>query len=499
MKDLRDWLQAVDEAGELHRISEEVDWEEELGATTYMVGSRMNSPALLFEKIKGAQSGFRVVSNMLAASKDRIAITLRMPTGLHLLDMISRARELYKLRLPPLEVDKAGAPIMTHALRGDDVDVTIFPAPKLWPLDGGRYLGTGNITITRDPETGRINVGTYRQMVQGKRQLGLYISPGKDALLHRDRYWEKGEPMPVAVVHGMDPLLLVVGSMGFPKNVPEYDCAGGLMGRPVEVIQGELTGLPIPAHAEIAMEGFIHPEKYMPEGPFGEFQGYYGRPGGPTPFIEIERIYYRDDPIVCCALMSDYPACEQSLYFAVARSAKVWDDLDAMGVPGIRGVYMAPAGAGGFGMCIVSVEQRYAGHVAQTLALTAQCPGGAYYTKWIIAVDHDVDPTDMNQVIWAMTTRCNPEQDIDILRQTWSTYLDPTQNPPERRPYGSKALVNACMEHRYLKQFSKRSRLREEMYAQVSEKWSRFGLPDKPPIISTFEDFSEQGSIDEAD
>src|SRR5437667_12172565 len=93
-------------------------------------------------------------------------------------------------------------------------------------------------------------------------------------------------------------------------------------------------------------------------------------------------------------------------------------------------------------MTVLSMEQRYAGHAAQALALVAQVPGGAYYTKWIIAVDEDVDPTDMDQVIWAMSSRCNPIDDIDILRNTWSTWLDPTQNPPEKRPYGSKEVIN---------------------------------------------------------
>ena len=149
----------------------------------------------------------------------------------------------------------------------------------------------------------------------------------------------------------------------------------------------------------------------------------------------------------------------RAAFSPIIRSARIWDDLDKLGVPGIQGVYAHPAGAGGFGMTIISLEQRYAGHAAQALALAAQVPGGAYYTKWIIAVDEDIDPTDMDQVIWAMSSRCNPIDDLDILRNTWSTWLDPTQNPPEKRPYGSKALINACKEHRYLPVFSKRTAL----------------------------------------
>jgi 4-hydroxy-3-polyprenylbenzoate decarboxylase len=103
-------------------------------------------------------------------------------------------------------------------------------------------------------------------------------------------------------------------------------------------------------------------------------------------------------------------------------------------------------------------------------------------------VDEDVDPTDTNQVLWAMATRCNPAEDIDILRNTWSTWLDPTQNPPEERPYGSKALINACKEHRYLPVFSKRSRLTREMYDRVAARWTKLGLPGEPPVLRSFEE-----------
>src|SRR3712207_5119718 len=123
----------------------------------------------------------------------------------------------------------------------------------------------------------------------------------------------------------------------------------------------------------------------------------------------------------------------------------------------------------------------------RSLALVGQVPGGAYYTKWIIAVDDDIDPTDTDQVLWAMGSRCNPIDDIDILRNTWSTWLDPTQNPPENRPYGSKALINACKQHRYLPIFSKRTTLTEEMYHNVAGRWQELGLPGEAPPVRAFE------------
>jgi len=489
MTDLREWLKKVEEIGELQRVQEEINWDEEIGALTYMVGKREGSPALLFEKIKDHDPKYRVLSNVVGSSLNRIALALRMPTGLPLMEMITRTRDLYKRRIPPKVVDGKNAPVNENILRGDDIDILKFPVPKFWPLDGGRYIGTADMGITRDPENGRINFGVYRQMVQSKHEIGLYISPGKDALLDIERHWSKNEPAPVAVVHGMDPLFLIVGAMGFPKNISEYEYAGGILGRPVEVVEGDVTGLCFPAQAEIVMEGFCYPHAYKEEGPFGEFQGYYGRPGAATPYVDIKCIRHRNNPIMTSALMADHPSCEQNLFFGIARSARIWDDLDALGLPGIKGVYSVPAAAGGFGMVVVSIEQRYAGHAAQVGAIAAQCAGAAYYTKWIVVVDDDVDPTDLNQVVWAMTTRCHPASDVDILRQTWSTYLDPTLNPPELRPYGSKAIVNACMEHRYLKSFSKRTRLRQDVYERLKSRWSSLGLKGKPPEIRIFETF----------
>ena len=127
-------------------------------------------------------------------------------------------------------------------------------------------------------------------------------------------------------------------------------------------------------------------------------------------------------------------------------------------------------------MVVVSMQQQYAGHAAQVLALTAQCPAAAYYTKWIIAVDDDVDPTDFNEVMWALSTRCNPTDDLDVLRNTWSTGLDPSQYPPEPRPYGSKVLINACKPHRHIKQFPQATLLRQSVYERVAARWPELGF-----------------------
>ncbi len=491
IQDLREWLQRVDELGELVRVKKPVDWDEEMSAIGYLVAKQTPSPAILIEKAKGYENspvGAQLLWNILGPSFKRIAVTLEEPPDTPTLELIRRVKNKLKNRIPPREVSASQAPLYENTKTGAQIDLSQLPIPKHWAQDGGRYAGTADAVFTRDPDTGYINIGTYRMMLQGKNQVGLYLSPGKDARLHITRAWQRGESIQVAAAWGIDPLFMVIGSQTFPKNVSEYEFAGGVKGQPIPVVRGKTCDLLLPANAELAIEGIIRPQSVKGEGPFGEFTGYYGRPEAGCPLVDVTALHYRSKPILTNALMADYPSNEQSTFFAIIRSARIWDDMDKLGIPGIQGVYAHPAGAGGFGMTIISLEQRYAGHAAQTLALAAQVPGGAYYTKWIIAVDDDVDPTDMDQVIWAMSTRCNPVDDLDVLRNTWSTWLDPTQNPPEKRPYGSKALINACKEHRYLPVFSKRTRIRKEIYDQVAAKWQELGLPGQVPEVRDYEE-----------
>jgi len=490
IQDLREWLARVQEMGELVRVGQPVSRDEEMSAVSYLVAKQQPSPAVLFERPRGFDDspiGARMLWNILGPSFGRVALTLEEPVDTTKVELIRRTKDKLKRRILPREVSAEQAPIYENSVIGNNVDLDQLPIPRHWPLDGGRYAGTGDAVITRDPDTGYLNIGTYRMMQQGKAETGLYLSPGKDARLHITRAWQQGKPIAVAAAWGIDPLFMLVGSQTFPKNISEYEFAGGIKGEAIPVVRGKTTDLLLPANAELVVEGTIEPNSVKAEGPFGEFPGYYGRPEAGCPLVNITAVHYRSHPILTNALMADYPSCEQSGFFSVIRSAKIWDDFDKLGIPGIVGVYSHPAAAGGFGMTVISLEQRYAGHAAQALALAAQGPGGAYYTKWIIAVDEDVDPTDTDQVIWAMASRCNPIDDIDVLRSTWSTWLDPTQNPPEKRPYGSKALINACKEHRHLPSFSKRTTLRKSIYDKVAARWKELGLRGQIPTVRAFE------------
>ena len=490
IQDLREWLEEVEGIGELVRIDAPVNRDEVMSALVYMLAKRRPSPAVLFDNPAGfAESpiGARLLWNLVGPSLRRVALTLEEPADTPAIELIGRVKSKMKNRTPPAEIRSDEAPIFQNTLLGEEIDLDLLPIPRHWPLDGGRYGGTGDAVITRDPDSDHLNIGTYRMMQQGKRQAGLYLSPGKDARLHIARGWARGEEVQVAAAWGIDPLFMLVGSQGFPKNVSEYEYVGGLKGQPVPVVRGKTTDLLLPANADLVLEGVIRPNATAEEGPFGEFTGYYGKPGGQAPLVEVTAVHFRDNPILTNALMADYPSCEQSGFFAVIRSARIWDDFDLLGVPGIKGVYAHPAVSGGLGMTVISLEQLYAGHAAQALALAAQMPGGAYFTKWIIAVDEDIDPSNIDEVLWAMGSRCDPIEDIDFLRNTWSTPLDPSRYPPEDRPYGSKALINVCKPHKHLAEFAKRTTLRREIYDEAAAAWKSLGLPGEAPEIRAFE------------
>src|SRR5574341_812523 len=243
IQDLRDWLDRVDAMGELLRIKEPLDCTEEMSAIGYLVAKQSPSPAILCEKTKGFEKspvGAMHLWNILGPSLKRIALTLEEPPETPPLDLIRRVKDKLKQRIPPREVPAAQARVYENTKTGADIDLTALPIPKHWPLDGGRYAGTADCVITRDPDSGYLNVGTYRMMLQGKNQVGLYLSPGKDARLHITRSWQRGESIEVAAAWGIDPLFMVIGSQTFAKNVSEYEYAGGVKGQPIPVARGKI-------------------------------------------------------------------------------------------------------------------------------------------------------------------------------------------------------------------------------------------------------------------
>ena len=171
--DLREWIALIERNGELQRIGNEVSADEDLAAITYMATRQEKAPALLFENIAGDRSGSRVLANLLGSSKERYALAVGLDPDLSIAEMIAQSRTIMNRKIAPVRIPKSKAPVNEIVLRGDNIDLTQFPSPKFWPGDGGRYIGTGDITLTASPDTGRINVGCYRQMLHGPRRVGM--------------------------------------------------------------------------------------------------------------------------------------------------------------------------------------------------------------------------------------------------------------------------------------------------------------------------------------
>lgn len=458
-RDLREWLAQVEQAGELKTIPG-VDWNLEMGA----IAELFPSYAVLFDSIKDYPPGYRVVTGLMNSLK-RSALTSHLPLDTDRSSFISAWRErLRNLRpLPPVEVDDG--PVLENVKSGKEIDLWDFPAPKWHELDGGRYIGTADVAITEDPDEGWINLGTYRVMVQDRDALTLYISPGKHGRIHREKYFAAKKPCPVAITFGQDPLLFLLASKQMPFGESEYDYAGGVRGEPYQVIRGEITGLPIPAHAEIAVEGEILPDEKVSEGPFGEWTGYYASGEQKESVVRVKRLMHRNDPIITGAPPFRQPAGADTCN-SLVRAAAIWNTLEKAGVPDIRGVGCYQA----FFFTVVAIRQRYPGHARQVGVLASNCDNGGYMNRYVVVVDDDIDVADFNDVLWAMCTRVDPAKSIEITKRGWSGPLDPII-PKAEKGFNSRAIIDACRPFEWMKDFPPVSGASKELKDKVKEKY----------------------------
>lgn len=467
-EDLRDLIERFESMGELKRI-DDADSHLELSALCELVTTRYPGaePSILFDKIKGFKPGYRIMSGASNSFK-RLAVVLGVPIPEQRLDIVKtyKARMKRDFRMIPPRVVSSG-PVFENIIRDDDVDLTQFPAPFVHELDGGRYIGTEDLVVMRDPDTGWVNVGTYRIQVHGKNEVGIWISPGKHGRMIREKYFAKGQPCPVLISCGQDPLLFLSSNAELGYGVGEYDYMGGQRGRPVDVVLSELHQLPMPARSELVLEGEIYGDQTRLEGPFGEFMGYYASEASQQPTIKIRRIYHRHDPIITLAIPSRPPS-NFTVARGVVKSAMIWDEVEKAGLAGVQGVWNHEAGAGRL-FNVISIKQMYPGHAKQAAMLAANCQSGAYAGRWVVVVDDDIDPSDINAVLWAMCTRCDPPNDIDYIHGHWSTPLDPMLRTA---PYeNNRAIVNACKPWGWKDEFPKTAEASPELKQHVMKRW----------------------------
>jgi UbiD family decarboxylase len=379
----------------------------------------------------------------------------------------------------PLAIDNAA--FLENVIDGADANLLRFPVPRWHEHDGGRYIGTGCMVLTSDPDTGIVNGGAYRMMVQEDgRSTSVMPVPGKHGYQHVQKWFEREGRAPIAISFGHDPLLFMVSATEVPTDVCELNYAGAMIGRPLEIVRGPVTGLPIPASSEIVVEGYLEKDRMATEGPFGEWTGYYSGSSRPVPLVDIKQLYFRNDPILLGSPPSK-PPHDYSYMRAAMKSAMIQDALVKAGIPEVRGVWAHESG-GGRMLLVVSIKQRYCGHSRQAGYIAAQCQPAAYMVRYVVVVDEDIDPTNLEEVMWAVCTRSDPGEDVEIMRKSWGSRADPLSNGGP--PYNTRALIDACKPYDRIREWPRVAQADPSFLRSLHAKWqsvfadARFPLPE---------------------
>jgi 4-hydroxy-3-polyprenylbenzoate decarboxylase len=395
--DIRQFMEALDKSGELVHVQEKVDWELEAGAISRRC-YETQGPALVFENIKD-YPGHRLMGGSLATYR-RVAIAL----GLDPDTPISEIHQEYELReqkpIKPVVVDSG--PCKENIMMGEDIDLCRFPSPMIHDGDGGRYLGTWDIVVSQDPETGWANWGMYRFMLNTPRTLAGDPSPISHlGMVFREKHLPKNKPMPMALVIGADPFCHMVATAGYGIGVDEADYAGALRGEPVELVKCETSDLLVPAHAEIIVEGEILPDGIAPEGPFGEYPGYRTGKARTGVLCQVKAVTYRKSPILSMICLG-VPVDDASVAAALTASISMKRRLKRHGIP-VTDVYAPPEGV--THLVIVGVKS---GGRDMAEKIRDVFMARRVMVNKVIVVDEDVDVFDVGKVLHAFAVKCHP-------------------------------------------------------------------------------------------
>lgn len=408
-KDLREFLNVLEETGELLRIKEEVDWMYELGGwTRYCYDMKPRGPALLFENVKGYGPEYRILTNVLG-TYPRLAMALGLSPDTSIQRLIDTYAERVARPIPARVVNNG--PVQENIITGKDVDLYRFPVPWWNPRDGGRYIGTWDAVVSKNADTGVYNLGTYRlQILDGNHTLAGF-KPQTHIGMHFRQREQRDEPLEIAVVIGAEETVVMAAFTGVPEQVDEYAIAGGLRGEPVEVVKCQAVDLYVPATAEIVLEGKVLPHLRKPEGPFGEHPGYHGGGVRMAPVFEVTAITHRNDPILRGVLLGK-PVDEGHIAESVARSASALSLFRLAGPPGVKAVFCPPEGDPDL-WAVIQMKPQYVGHSREIGHFWASI--GRAGGKYAIIVDEDIDPFDLARLWWPVVTRTRASRDFEVL------------------------------------------------------------------------------------
>ncbi|MEP1741046.1 MAG: 4-hydroxy-3-polyprenylbenzoate decarboxylase [Kangiellaceae bacterium] len=433
-KDLREFIDFLEQQGDLKRIQYPVDPNLEMTEISDRV-LRADGPALLFENPVGYKTP--VLTNLFGSAR-RVAAAMGC-------DDVSQLREVGKLLAflkepePPAGLKDAWdkAPIFKQVLNmaakevkkpncqsvvieGDQVDLSQLPIQTCWPGDVAPLI-TWGLVITKGPEKKRQNLGIYRQQVIAKNKVIMrWLSHRGGALDFKEWQQQKtGEPFPVSVALGADPATILAAVTPIPDQLSEYAFAGLLRGEKTKVADCLSNDLQIPASAEFVLEGYIYPDEVAPEGPYGDHTGYYNEVES-FPVFTIEKITHRADPIYHSTYTGRPP--DEPAVLGVALN-EVFIPLLQKQYPEIVDFYLPPEGCS-YRMAVVTIKKQYPGHAKRIMMGVWSFLRQFMYTKFVIVTDDDVNARDWNDVIWALTTRVDPTRDTTLIDHTPIDYLD---------------------------------------------------------------------------
>lgn len=444
-KDLREFLSKLEAAGRLHRITKPVDKDWEIAAVSkvaFETVSEPERPALLFERVQGFD--IPVVTGALGASRAIYCLALECEPS----DVQRKWAEAELHPIAPRKV--ASGPAQEKVWLQDQADLTRLPIPT-WTVgqDPAPYITSGYV-VTADPESRVRNVGTYRVQLKGPRKLGLFINYLQGGRVHVEKNNQSNRPTPVAIVIGADPVIGLVSVSRLPQDMDELAAAGALRGEAVDVVRCRTVDLEVPATAEIVIEGTIRANEVESEGPFGEYTGYMG-PKAMSYVVDVSAITHRERPIFQ-AFISQMPPSESSCIRSIGREATLKKHLtEALGLP-VRDVHLLEAG-GGAAWLVIALKKN---HPVQPR--TAMCGAWSYapqFGKMTVVVDDDIDIRDINNVLWAVSFRVQPEKDVLIMPGMAAVQLDPSQAPaavPQEdisRRVSSKLGIDATRKHAF--------------------------------------------------
>ena len=418
-EDMREWLDKLEEEKELKKITTEVDLDGEIAAIFRKVLDKQG-PALLFENIKNHKNTWckRVFVGGLATT-ERVAMMLGMPRKSKRRDMVNYVCEKFKQRVMPDLV--ATGPVKENIILGDKINLFEIPVPIWHPLDGGRYINSWCGVVTRDPETGILNVGMYRGMIVSPRKIAVMLLTSQHWGVHFYKYKKLNQKMPVAIYYGGDPVSEFLAASMVPFEVNEYEVMGAIRNKPMKLVKCETNDLVVPAGAEIVIEGSIStdPASFEMEGPFGEYSGFYGGKAMKRPVVEVDCITHRNNPIYRGSLEGASPGHpnEDSAVYSIATRSLMLNILKDAGVTGIIDVRPGH-------VSVIKIEQMYQGQARQVASALWGSGASEYTFKILMVVGEDINIYNPMELDWAFSSRVNPVEDIVIFPGTRGGLLD---------------------------------------------------------------------------